>query len=119
MYGWLEVWGVPHFSADDPMAWMEGTAAHESHAAPSDDPLAPMPGMVSREQIVELQSLSGVEMEILFLELMIEHHIGAVEMAEGILELSEHPAVTKLAQAIVDSQSSEIELMETLLDERR
>ena len=119
MYGWLEAWEMPHFSTEDPMAWMEGTDAHESHAAPSDEGPGLMPGMASPEQIAELQELSGVAAEARFLELMIMHHQGALEMADAVLELSDNSAVTTLATAIEASQTAEIELLESLLEERR
>lgn len=52
----------------------------------------------------------------MFVEMMIEHHKGAIEMAEAELEDDEFPAALAMARDIVDTQQSEIEEMEGLLD---
>ena len=49
---------------------------------------------------------------------MIPHHRGGVEMANAILERTQLPEVRALAQSIVDSQMSEIALMELLLKQK-
>jgi hypothetical protein len=50
-----------------------------------------------------------------FLELMIRHHEGSVEMARAGVELGEQPVVRDLAEAILTSQQAEVEAMEELL----
>jgi uncharacterized protein (DUF305 family) len=47
---------------------------------------------------------------------MIEHHEGAIDMAEDVLE-NENSEVKALAEAIIEAQTREIELMESLLSE--
>ena len=47
---------------------------------------------------------------------MIEHHEGAIDMAEDILD-NDNEEVSALATAIIDAQTREIELMESLLAE--
>jgi uncharacterized protein (DUF305 family) len=47
---------------------------------------------------------------------MIEHHEGAILMTQMILD-SRNPEVEALAEAIVESQTAEIEQMEQMLDE--
>jgi uncharacterized protein (DUF305 family) len=49
---------------------------------------------------------------------MIAHHQGAVEMADAVLARSSNDVVVALAQSIVDSQTSEIDLMTGMLAER-
>ena len=49
---------------------------------------------------------------------MIAHHEGAVEMADAALERSSNDVVVPFARAVVDSQTSEIELMTEMLAER-
>ncbi len=66
-----------------------------------------------------LRDASGVEAEILFLELMIDHHKGGVEMAEAVLPLTERPEVTYLADTIVAGQQAEIATMEEMLAARK
>ena len=104
MQGWLDVWDVPQSSTDPPMAWM----GHDG----------PMPGMATRAEIDSLSTLPVDEAEVEFLQLMIRHHEGGIEMAEAILERTDRPEVERLATAIIESQESEIKQMQELLAER-
>ena len=54
----------------------------------------------------------------MFLQLMIAHHTGAVEMAEAALERSSNDVVVDLSNSIVASQQAEIDLMNDMLAER-
>lgn len=103
MQGWLTVWNLPIASTDPAMAWM-GMPAGDS-----------MPGMATREQINQLAGLKGVAADGLFLQLMIPHHRGGVIMGQGALERAQQPQVRRLAQSIVDAQTSEIAYMQDLL----
>jgi uncharacterized protein (DUF305 family) len=51
----------------------------------------------------------------MFLELMIEHHEGAVEMAETELEEGQYQPALDIAEQVRDGQESEIATMEGLL----
>lgn len=113
MYGWLQVWGLPQASSAAPMAWADGHGHGGSgEGAGQRDP---MPGMATPEELAELAAADGAEAERLFLELMIAHHEGGVAMARSALELAAEPAVRRLAQAVVDSQTAEIEVLQALL----
>ncbi|MGR2751976.1 DUF305 domain-containing protein [Agromyces arachidis] len=123
MYGWLAEWGLPQAGPEPSMTWMTRPAdggAHDGHGSgeAAHEPGEPMPGLATSEQIAELRTLEGVEAEREFLELMIEHHRGAVEMAEAVLARSAYPVVVSLAESIVRSQEAEIRLMQDMLDER-
>lgn len=77
---------------------------------------ASMGGMgMSDDDMDALADASGAEASELFLELMIEHHEGAVEMAQDVLDDGSHPEVLELARGIIDSQSAEIALMREML----
>ena len=76
---------------------------------------ADMPGMMSAEQMRELEEAPDEEFESLWLTMMIEHHQGAVEMAEQVLDEGRHPATAALAEEIIETQRAEIETMERLL----
>ena len=123
MYGWLSVWGLPQASSQPTMAWMDD-GAQDHTSMPGMDSTAPgldarMPGMATAEQLAELQDAQGRKAERLYLELMIPHHQAGATMAQAILERTDHPVVTSLAQSIATSQTSEIDYMEDLLAERR
>jgi uncharacterized protein (DUF305 family) len=75
-----------------------------------------MPGMASPEQINELRRASGEEADELFLRLMIPHHQAAIPMSKAILARTNHPEIQTLAQAIIASQETEIEMMEEQLE---
>ena len=96
MQGWLDSAGMG--------SMMEGHSM-EGHG---------MAGMVSEEDFETLRSLESPEFDRLFLELMIAHHEGALDMVEMISE-SENPEVSALATAIVEVQTSEIEEMKSLM----
>ncbi len=118
MAGWLATWGLPASSAQEPMAWAE--AHGHAHEAGDDggQGFAAMPGWVSREDLARLEASDGEDAERLYLDLMIPHHVGGVEMAEIAAEEAQGRQVRTLAQAIVDSQTAEITVLETMLDER-
>lgn len=71
-------------------------------------------GMLSEEQMKQLEASTGLEFEKLFLEGMILHHKGAIDMAQMIQD-SSNAEVKSLAKSIIDSQSSQITYMESLL----
>ncbi|MEW9527793.1 DUF305 domain-containing protein [Microbispora sp. NPDC049125] len=114
--GWLQEWGLDQASSQPPMAWMSG---HGHGGMPSAAaPAGPMPGMASEEEMARLKAARGRDAEILFLQLMIRHHEGGVEMARGLLNLSDRQEVREMAQHIVDGQTAEIRLMKGLLTDR-
>lgn len=122
MYGWLAVWGLPQTGTEPAMAWMNkpGSGGHDmstmSGGVTGDT--ATMPGMATPAQLKNLQQATGVQAERLFLQLMIAHHRGGVQMAQAVLERTTQPEVSTLARSIVTAQQAEIGQMTTLLQER-
>jgi uncharacterized protein (DUF305 family) len=121
MAGWLETWGLPQKSNQEPMAWA-GTG-HQHAAATSDDGeakqgLAAMPGWVSNADLARLQAAEGVDAERLYLQLMIPHHQGGVEMAQMAVDTAQGAQVRALAKSIVTSQTSEIKVLQDMLAAR-
>jgi uncharacterized protein (DUF305 family) len=51
-----------------------------------------------------------------FLAAMIEHHEGAVDVAEIALERAEREELREMAQEIIDAQETEIDQMQAWLD---
>ena len=113
MYGWLVQWGLPQTGSRPPMAWVDG-----EHAAAHADADGVMPGMATPAQLAELEAATGVEAERIFLRLMIAHHTGGVAMAEAAVADARTPEVRTLAGAIAAAQSSEIRLLQQMLDDR-
>jgi uncharacterized protein (DUF305 family) len=122
MFGWLAEWGLSQASTEPSMTWMSrpapGASSHDHAAGSFHEPGSPMPGLATREQLQQLSGSEGLDAERLFLQLMIAHHEGGVEMAEAVIERSSQRVVVDLATSIVQAQSSEIDLMERMLAER-
>ena len=62
------------------------------------------------------EGAEGTVFERMWLQMMIEHHEGAIEMAEVELDEGEHAGTLDLAESIIESQRAEIELMESMLE---
>jgi uncharacterized protein (DUF305 family) len=99
MEAWLNVWGLPQGSAQPPMAWM----GHEVTGL--------MPGMMTDAQIEELRTLPYPQAVNRFMELMIVHHVAAVDMAEAVIDETDNEVVTRLAEAMMRTQQGEIDVM--------
>jgi uncharacterized protein (DUF305 family) len=100
MAGWLKGWGQ---AVPDPYAHAAGMAGMQ-HG-----------GMMSDEQLDQLDKATGVEADKVFLTQMQEHHAGAVGMATTELAKGSNPETKKLAQAISTSQTAEIAEMKAML----
>ena len=125
MFGWLAEWKLPQAAPEPSMTWMTRppiTGGGDAHSHGEGDSAHtagdPMPGLATAEQMAKLRSLTGVEAEKYFLELMIAHHQGGVLMAEAALDRSDERVVRDLATGIVNAQTSEIGYMEDLLAAR-
>ncbi len=73
-----------------------------------------MDGMLSDSEIEALRAATGAEFDRLFLEGMIKHHEGAIEMAADVID-SKSAEVAELAKAIIVAQEAEIARMRELL----
>lgn len=98
MESWLQSWG--HESDEDGDHGDHGDA-HE--------------GMMSEQDLEDLEAADGEEVSRLFLEQMILHHEGAVSMAEEHLESGENPDALELSENVIVDQGAEIEEMEEML----
>lgn len=74
-----------------------------------------MGGMLSDEQMTALENAQGAAFDKLYLEGMIGHHEGAIEMAQMIID-SNNAEAKKLAENIVSSQTAEIAQMKKMLE---
>jgi uncharacterized protein (DUF305 family) len=74
-----------------------------------------MAGIVDEATITKLESLNGTEFDTLWLESMISHHQGAIEMAKAEIANGENVDAKGLAQTIIDTQQAEIGQMKQML----
>jgi uncharacterized protein (DUF305 family) len=71
-------------------------------------------GMLNDDAMAQLKDAKAAEFDLLFLEGMIKHHQGAIQMAEMIVNSANEKAAL-LGRNIVESQSAEIVRMQELL----
>ena len=117
MVDWLTGWDQPvpetmrdHANAEDP----DGMGGHDMEDMEGETE-SDMPEMMTDEELADLDAVQGQEFEDMWLEMMIEHHEGAIEMAkdeqaDGVFQ----PAID-LAESIETSQQAEIDHMRELL----
>ncbi len=77
-----------------------------------------MKGMASPEQMRELAASSGTAFDRLFLELMVAHHLGAVDMVDALHSVSGSaydPVMYEFTNDVVSDQRSEIDRMNATL----
>lgn len=65
--------------------------------------------------IDDLKKRSGEERDIAFLEGMIVHHQGAIEMAQVVAKSTKRPELKQMAEAIISAQTAEIATMQEWL----
>jgi uncharacterized protein (DUF305 family) len=78
----------------------------------------PMPGMLTPDQLAELDGARGAEFDRLFLTYMIQHHRGAVTMVEQLLAqdgAAQDREVFKLAADVNVDQTTEIARMQRMV----
>ena len=85
----------------------DSSGGHEGHGM--------MQGMVDEATMTRLESLKGQEFDTLWLESMISHHQGAVEMARAEIANGDNVDAKRLAQTIIDTQQAEIAQMNQML----
>lgn len=112
MSGWLEAWGLPITGPQPPMTGQMTHGGETMAMTPE------MMGIQPQSEVNKLSTLPVSEAEVLFLQLMIRHHRGAILMAESTLNQTQRAPVTRLAQSIIAGQESEIALMQRLLADR-
>lgn len=120
MRGWLSMWNQPEIPTGGYMAWMTGPESGHHGGAPTGQggAVTTMPGMASQKELARLRSLSGRELDVYFLQLMIRHHQGGKHMMEYAAQHATQPALRNLAQRMLDTQEAETHTMLSLLTER-
>lgn len=110
MSGWLKSWGK--MTATGAMPTTKGMKGMEG----MDHSGARMPGMMSDADMRKLENLSGPAFDTAFLQMMIDHHRGAIDMARTEQAKGAYGPAKALAKSIVTSQSAEITRMNRMLN---
>lgn len=76
-----------------------------------------MSGMMSEEDMADLEQAQGTEAARLYLEQMTTHHKGAVDMAKDEAKDGQNPQAVQLAEQVIADQEAEITEMEQMLQE--
>ncbi len=100
MSGWLKEWDAPVPSSSMPGMDMGGTS---------------MNGMMSADEMKQLDAATGTAFDKLWVQMMIKHHQGAIAMAKTELASGQYPQAKALAQSISNSQAKEVTTMQSLL----
>jgi uncharacterized protein (DUF305 family) len=108
--------GMEHGAAGDNLDDMDDQG-HDmgSMGGDSGDPSEGMSGMMSEDDMAALMDASGVEFDQMFLGMMVEHHRGAIDMAQTEQSDGENPQAVDLAAGIEAAQTDEVASMEELL----
>ena len=94
MRGWLSSWGAAPSAG--------GGMDHGS-------------GMMSSDDMAKLETAQGADFDRMWLTMMVQHHRGAVTMAQQVLTTTDNPEVKQLAEAIIKAQNAEIATMQGML----
>ncbi|WP_179968501.1 DUF305 domain-containing protein [Mycolicibacterium helvum] len=76
---------------------------------------AGMQGMVDDATMAKLKSLNGPEFDTLWLQAMISHHQGAIDMAKAEIANGQSADMTAMAKTMVTAQQGEIDQMKQML----
>jgi uncharacterized protein (DUF305 family) len=109
MVDWLTAWGeeVPETSRDH----VNSHAGHGGDGGDTGDGMG-----IDPDDLASLEDADAGAFESMWLEMMIEHHDGAIELAEAERAAGGSADAVALAESIATTQATEIEMMETMLD---
>lgn len=113
MQRWLRDRGqpVPEVHIDGTNLMIHGAAGHHMHMT--------MPGMLTADQLRQLDEARDAEFDRLFLALMIQHHGGAVSMVDDLFRTDgaiQGDETFKIASDIQVDQRTEIARMQGMMD---
>ncbi|WP_018252213.1 DUF305 domain-containing protein [Salinispora mooreana] len=111
MQAWLRSWELDPTGSEPRMAWVpDGTEMIRDGL---------MPGMATAEQMTQLREARGTEVDVLFLELMITHHIGGIHMVDALLDQSDEKDVVQTAQTMKNTQQTDLTNLRNALERIR
>lgn len=107
---WLKDWHLEPTGSRPKMAWMPDGTKELS-------PDGLMPGMATDDQMEQLHNATGKDVDILFCQLMLRHHLGGIHMIDGVLQESHNSTVRQLAQTMKNNQQAEVATLQRMLTE--
>jgi len=107
MSTWLKDWGLDVNTTRAPMSWMPNGQAELVNNL--------MPGMATRDEVKKLENATGKQVDILFCQYMLRHHLGGIHMVEDVLAQHPRAEVAELAQTMKQNQTAEVSVLRTLL----
>ena len=105
MQTWLSQWGSPTTPTNTSSMTPESTMPGMTSTS----------GMMSENDMQALQSAQGVDASKVFLSQMIQHHQGAIAMAQVEVKSGQYPPAIALAHSIISNQQKEINTMQNIL----
>jgi uncharacterized protein (DUF305 family) len=107
MNTWLKDWDLGPTGSRPPMAWMpDGQRALNGNL---------MPGMATATEMAKLRAAKGKNVDILFCQYMLRHHLGGIHMVQGLLSETSNPDVRYLATTMLNGQTNEVAVLRNLL----
>jgi len=73
--------------------------------------------MATDDQLEQLHNAAGKDVDILFCQLMLRHHLGGIHMIDGVLQESHNSMVRQLAQTMKNNQQAEVATLQRMLTE--
>ncbi|MEH0844301.1 DUF305 domain-containing protein [Micromonospora sp. CPCC 205711] len=107
MQTWLRLWGLDPTGSEPAMAWMPDGAGLVRNGL--------MPGMATPEEMAKLRAAQGRELDVLFLQMMIRHHLGGIHMLDGILDEGHDEDVLRVAQTMRNTQQTDLTNLQAAL----
>lgn len=98
---------------------MMGLWQGEQHMSYQSDPIIARDGAMQHameEMMLAFRGKTGEEYEEVFLKSMIVQHLGAIEMAEGLLEETDRPELEEMAQNMIEMRRRESEDMRAWME---
>ena len=104
LQGWEQPMSMPGATSPEDMAGMD----HDMGGMT-------VSGMMSEEDMAALDQMTGAQFDQEWLQMMTEHHQGAIDMAEQAAAATLDPQVASLANDIITAQQAEIATMQQMM----
>jgi uncharacterized protein (DUF305 family) len=107
MQTWLKSWGLGPTGSQPQMAWIPGGQSMVKDGL--------MPGMATPEELAQLRAATGRNVDLLFLKLMINHHLGGIHMVDAVLDETHNDDVIAVATTMKNTQQTDLANLQAAL----